>query len=120
MIRFPPLEIHKWPAINFSHYYTKMPEEFQKSKLIEVLPIKLEDLSKDFLLYDTCFLSEGDDGEGDVAYYPLPSKGNYMILLLLTEGGQLWTTIRSQWSKHGNKLEYYRGAIGEIFECKIL
>jgi hypothetical protein len=95
-----------------------MPRDFEKSRLLEVLPVRLEDLSIQFLTYDTIFT----DSDGEDNYYNLPSKGDYMILLLRAGSGQrdIWTTIRSQWGKSGNKLEYYRGAIGEIFECKIL
>jgi hypothetical protein len=104
-------------TIKFSHRYRKMPRDFQKSLLLEVLPIKLEDLSYHFLHYDTLY----SDYQMEDCNYPLPPKGDYMILLLQSgEGnGQLWTTIRSQWGKIGNKLEYYRGLIGEVLKCEI-
>lgn len=62
--------------INFSHRYCKMPYGFESSKLLDVLPVRLEDLSLDFILYDTSYL---DGGEGKL--YALPAKGAYMILL---------------------------------------
>ena len=101
--------------IKFSHIYTKQPRDYQTSKLIDVLPVRLEDLSLDFILYDTAYL---DGGEGK--NYPLPEKGAYMILLLLTQSGCLWTTIRSQRGSGGrDKLAYYRGKIGEWVECEV-
>jgi len=101
--------------IKFSHIYNKMPRDYQHSKLLDVLPIKLEDLSPDFLHYDTSYNEGGEERQ-----YPLPAKGAYMILLLQAGSGkgQLWTTIRSQWAEAGNKLDYYRQHIGEIMECK--
>jgi hypothetical protein len=100
--------------INFSHKYGKMPFGFQSSKLLDVLPIRLEDLSLDFILYDTSYLDGGEE-----KMYALPEKGAYMILLLQANSGAgpIWTTIRSQWPPE--KLEYYRGHIGEVFECRI-
>lgn len=100
--------------INFSHKYGKMPFGFQESKLLDVLPVRLEDLSLDFILYDTSYLDGGEE-----KLYALPAKGNYMILLLQASSGAgpLWTTIRSQWP--ATKLEYYRQHIGEVFECRI-
>jgi len=99
--------------IKFSHRYTKFPEGFSKSRLLDIIPIKLEDLGTDFLMYDTAYQ------EGTVySWYPLPRKGNYMILLLYSEGGHLWTTIRSQTGMYGrDKLAYYRSKIGEVFDC---
>ena len=102
------------PRINFSHHYHKMPYGFESSKLLDVLPVRLEDLSLDFILYDTSYLDGGEE-----KLYALPAKGNYMILLLQANSGAgpLWTTIRSQWPPE--KLEYYRSHIGEVFECRI-
>jgi len=104
--------------IKFSHLYFKMPRDYQLSKLLDVIPIKLEELSKDFREYDTTFQQVG----GLTVCYPLPDKGNYMLLLLQAGSGKghLWTTIRSQWGKSGNKLEYYRKHIGEVCECKVI
>lgn len=100
--------------INFSHHYHKMPFGFESSKLLDVLPVRLEDLSLDFILYDTSYLDGGEE-----KLYALPAKGAYMILLLQANSGAgpIWTTIRSQWPPE--KLEYYKSHIGEVFECKI-
>ena len=102
-------------VIKFSHKYNKMPTCFEYSKLLDVLPIKLEDMSQEFLCYDTTYLNGKK-----VKQYPLPETGNYMILLLqaMYGMGALWTTIRSQHPPE--KLKYYRSKIGEIVECKII
>lgn len=99
--------------IKFSHRYNKMPRDFQHSKLLEVLPVRLEDLSADFLRYDTSYLDGGEERN-----YKLPETGAYMILVLQAGSGcgQLWTTIRSQ---SPEKLNYYRSLIGEIVDCEI-
>ncbi|NLA42033.1 MAG: hypothetical protein GX874_11650 [Smithella sp.] len=113
------------PRINFSHHYRKMIPAvgWESSKLLDVLPVCLEDLSPEFLRYDTSYLDGGEEKQ-----YQLPKSGNYMILLLQANSGAgpIWTTIRSQWSKngglstrHANKLEYYKSHIGEVFECRI-
>lgn len=104
-------------VIEFAHIYNKMPRDFQMSRLLDVLPIRLEDLSPEFRHYDTTYLDGGEEKQ-----YPLPAKGNYMILLLQAGSGHghIWTTIRSQWGKSGNKLEYYRGLIGEVLECRVI
>ena len=100
--------------INFSHRYCKFPFGFQESKLLDVLPIRLEDLSQEFLRYDTSYLDGGEEKQ-----YVFPKSGAYMILLLQASSGAgpMWTTIRSQWPPE--KLEYYRSKRGEVFECKI-
>ena len=103
------------PRINFSHKYNKMPYGFESSKLLDVLPIRLEDLSPDFLRYDTSYLDGGEEKQ-----YKLPKSGNYMVLLLqaCSGAGPLWTTIRSQWPPE--KMDYYKSHIGAVFECRII
>ena len=102
--------------INFSHHYCKMIPAvgWESSKLLDVLPVCLEDLSPEFLRYDTSYLDGGEEKQ-----YQLPKSGNYMILLLQASSGAgpMWTTIRSQWPPE--KLEYYRGKRGDVFECRI-
>jgi hypothetical protein len=105
-------------TIKFSHRYTKMPRDFRLSKLLAVLPVKLEELGLDFILYDTSYLDMGNEKQ-----YPLPSKGDYMILLLQANrgGGALWTTIRSQKGRNGiDKMSYYQSLVGNILECVIV
>lgn len=101
-------------VIKFAHRYCKFPFGFESSKLLDVLPIRLEDLSQEFLRYDTSYLDGGEEKQ-----YVLPKSGAYMILLLQANSGAgpIWTTIRSRWP--ANKLEYYKSHIGEVFECRI-
>jgi len=107
------------PKIKFSHQYTKFPPGFEQSKLIDVIPVNLEDLSADFLSYDTHYLNVKKSGLDD--YYHLPKKGEYMILMLFSWKGRLWTTIRSQRGMNGlDKLAYYRSHIGEVFDCEVI
>lgn len=105
-------------TIKFSHFYTKMPRDCQYSKLLQVIPVKLEDLSPEFRHYDTTYIDGGEERQ-----YPLPERGDYMILLLHAGSGygKLWTTIRSRWGGHcKDKLDYYKSMTGEIFECKVI
>ena len=105
-------------TIHFSHFYNKLPRDYQYSKLLQVIPIQLAELSPEFRRYDTTYLDGGEEKQ-----YPLPEKGEYMILLLQggSGHGKLWTTIRSQKGKGGlDKLGYYRSLVGEIFECKVI
>ena len=101
--------------INFSHLYSKMPRDYQTSRLLDVLPIDLKDISPEFREYDTAYLDGGESKN-----YPLPNKGAYIVLLLLTQSGYLWTTIRSQWgSAKLDKMAYYKSHIGEWVECVV-
>lgn len=101
--------------IKFSNLYNKMPRDFQHSKLLEVFPVNLEDLSLDFVLYDTSY-NEG----GEEKMYALPESGRYVLLLLRADSGhgQLWTTLRSR-PPHGNdRLAYYKEHVGEVVDCE--
>jgi len=101
--------------IRFSHRYNKMPGTYSRSKLLAVIPVRLEDLPEPLLAYDTAYF-EG----GNLKYYPLPMRGDYMILMLQSRSGHLRTTIRSQRGKGGaDKLAYYRSHVGEVVECVI-
>ena len=95
-------------TIKFSHEYWKMPIDYSPSQLIAVIPINLEDLSSQFIEYDTRIRGGG--------HYNLPKKGRYLLLLLITKSGQLWTTIR-KW--HVQKEAYYTDNIGLLFEIVI-
>lgn len=94
-------------SIKFSHRYDKMPPGFEKSKLLGVFVHERSDLSDDFIEYDTVY---------DGRYYPLPKKGTYMILLLLSKRGFLWTTIRRFTPQ---KFDYYDRNVGKMFHCQI-
>jgi hypothetical protein len=107
-------------VIKFSHRYLKMKDGFEKSTLLDVISVKLEDLSVRFLEFDTVYIDE----KGNTEHYLLPKKGNYMILLLQNwtpnYGGSIWTTIRSQKGRGGlDKMDYYKSHIGEVVECQV-
>ena len=101
-------------TIKFSHLYNKMPRDFAYSKLLDVIPVNLEDLSLDFVLYDTSY-NEG----GEEKMYALPESGKYLLLLLKSPSG-LWTTLRSRWGGGRDKLGYYKGHVGEMFDCEVV
>lgn len=75
----------------------------KKLFLLEVVNIKLEDLSESFLDYDT------DEGT-----YKLPKKGEYMMLIFKKDTTtHLMTTLRR---RTADKEKYYRSAIGKWFD----
>ena len=101
-------------TIKFSYFYSKLPRDYQYSKLLQVLPVKLEELSPEFRHYDTTYLDGGEEKQ-----YPLPYSGD-RILLLLQAGsghGHLWTTIRK---REDEELEYYRSLVGKVVECQVI
>ena len=100
--------------IKFSHLYRKMPRDYRQSKLLAVIPINLEDLGLDFILYDTTYLDGGEERQ-----YPLPESGKYLMLMLKSPTG-LWTTLRSQWGGGRDKLEYYKSHVGEWVDCVVV
>ena len=104
-------------TIKFSHEYTKLLNESDTvmgmARLIHVVPVDLADLPTCFLEYDT-----------DFGTYPLPKKGAYLMLIFqkiyepyYTEANNLFTTLRRSTPE---KIKYYTGAIGDIFEVKII
>ena len=104
-------------TIKFSHLYNKMPRDFQYSKLLDVIPVNLEDLSLDFVLYDTSYNEGGEEKQ-----YALPESGKYLMLLLQAGSGrgQIWTTLRSRWGRGRDKMVYYKEHVGEIFDCEVI
>lgn len=94
--------------IKFSHKYPKlsigMDFYIERAKLLDVLPVELKSLSKDFLDYDT---GEGmyKFGEGNV---------NMNILIFLSDQNILFTTIRPV-----SSTGFYRSGIGKMFDVLI-
>jgi hypothetical protein len=93
--------------IKFSHPYRKLfvgGQIITRAKLLSVESVKLQDLTAEFLDYDT------DGGK-----YELPKKGNYLRLTFLKPGqdAHLFTTLRSD---RPGKKEYYTEKIGQLFE----
>lgn len=97
--------------IKFSHYYYKLlsvaKEQIytRKAKLLETIPVNLEDLYESFIAYDT-----------DLGKYALPKKGKYILLILEKDNQEIFTTIRRFTPQ---KFEYYKGKRGETFEVVI-
>lgn len=102
--------------IKFSHRYLKMKDGFERSTLLDVLPVDLKNLSIRFLEYDTVY----EDAAGNQDHYRLPRRGAYMILILQNHtigyNGHVWTTIRRRTPE---KEAYYRGLIGQEVECVV-
>ena len=98
--------------IKFSHPYSKLikhdNEYCNRVKLIEVINIKLEDLSKQFIDYDT-----------DGGLFNLPKKGDYMMLVFSKDicRQNIFTTLRRRTPE---KEKYYRSLIGQWLEVEFV
>jgi hypothetical protein len=93
--------------IKFSHKYSKLKNAgghpITSAKLLDVIVLQIESLSKHFLSYDT-----------DNGLFVLPRHGKYMMLIFQKPFGcDLFTTIR-RWTEE--KERYYRSGIGEWLE----
>lgn len=97
--------------IKFSHKYFKMPIGFEKSTLLQVININKDEISDSFYDYDTTYPT----GFNEVARYPLAS-GKLIIIMLKSQTGLLWTTIR-RWTSE--KEQYYRRLVGQVVECGV-
>ena len=93
--------------IKFTGEYNKMPEDYNSSILLDVAQDYTENLSPEFIEYDT--------RRKDGTQYPLPD-GKIIMLFLLTKKGHLWTTLRRFTQR---KWEYYRSNIGNQYEIII-
>lgn len=99
--------------IKFSHRYNKLRiigfhgevGYISRTRLLEVIPVNLEDLHRAFIAYDT-----------DIGKYKLPNKGKYMLLIFSKGGKDIFTTIRRFTPQ---KYEYYKCERGEMFEVVI-
>jgi hypothetical protein len=102
--------------LTFRHRYDKMPEqvEHRETVLLDVWVKAIEEISPAFIAYDTQF----HDGE-TVGYYPLPTTGPWLVVVLLTRPHDLWITIR-EWTP-ANEAQY-RQQIGQpieiVFDCR--
>lgn len=94
-------------TIKFSHIYTKIPPRPDPSRLLEVFTVDRSDLHRCFVDYDTLIRDGGN--------YPLP-KGKLLVLLLLAESGELWTTLRKC---SPEKRDYYRSMRCKTFKIDI-
>lgn len=99
------------PSIKFSHPYRKLFTEPQrlgdKAKLLQILRADFSELTAEFVEYDT------DNGK-----YKLPKEGPCIVLLFQkrTPVPHLFTTVRPCTP---DKLEYYRGMIGEVVDLQV-
>ena len=99
-------------TIKFSHPYRKLLQAgapVTRARLLSVVQVRLQDLTAEFLDYDT-----------DGGLYKLPRTGNYLLLTFLkpTKNGalDLFTTLRSD---RPGKIDYYLSRVGELFEVAI-
>lgn len=103
-------------SIKFSHRYVKHPYNVQNGSvvtLIEVLNSRFEDLHKSFIEYDTTTVNNEK--------YPLPGRGDCLVLLFLGIGlswdtAELFTTVRRSTPE---KERYYMGLRGKKLVVKI-
>lgn len=71
------------------------------ARLLEVVEVNFNDLSLDFLNFDT------DNGK-----FPLPKQGQYLLLIFNAQNGVFFTLRRS----NKEKKDYYKKARGEVFK----
>jgi len=89
--------------VDFAHKYSKMPEGWENSRLLQVFRANSKELSHEFKCYDTHIVGGGN--------YKIPS-GEVLILLLQTvEKEELWTTIRRCTP---SKYFWYKGITGYV------
>lgn len=99
--------------IKFRHQYKKITrfngQTIGQALLLQVFPVKLEELTGAFLDYDT-----------DHGLYPLPKKGDYLMLIFeedyLTVSRSIFTTIRRRTPE---KEAYYRDLVGQVFRVEV-
>jgi hypothetical protein len=85
-----------------------MPRGYENSELLEVFIEDRKNLSDVFVEYDTVTT----DGH----HYQLPST-TLIVLLLKTNHGELWTTMR-RWTV--SKEQYYRALRGTRVACEVI
>lgn len=97
--------------VKFSHNYEKLPPRIKGAVLYAVIPIAIEYQTMQFIGYDTKYVVGGVPN-----FYPLPTKGKYMVLCYLSESGAFFTTIRRYTP---NKFGYYHSMIGKFDKVKV-
>lgn len=103
--------------IKFSHEYTKLGIIPDKAKLLECFVKQSEELSEDFINYDTCYLSPD---ENRFQNYQLPEAKPVIILLFLIENTfnpKTFTTVRPY---NFFKYKYYSELRGKEFKIQII
>lgn len=105
---------NKKPSIKFSNVYKKLlgqdGQPIKSAKLLLVLVVPQDSFRGciEFIDYDT------DNGK-----YSIPYSAYHLILLFQKPGGDLFTTVRPQWGKLGDKKEYYNSLIGKELQIII-
>lgn len=90
--------------IKFAHPYKKLDVCDGRARLLYVEEVRLRELSKSFLDYDT---------EG---LYSFPTgKDKYLLMIFQGERG-IFTTVRAT---HAEKTRHFQRAVGEQFEVKV-
>lgn len=96
--------------IRFSHAYKKLlvapGKPARTAMLLDVIPVKLQQLCDHFLRYDT-----------DGFKFHLPHSGDYILLIFRKDlTNDCFTTLRKA---EPEKVTYYRHARGEVFEVVV-
>lgn len=99
--------------IKFSHLYNKLRgiDLSKPVKLIDLILIRGDSISKDFIEYDTEYWHDGIKKN-----YPLNLSVEHILLFFKDDKGLLFTTIRR---KTDRKLEYYKSNLGKLFQLEI-
>jgi len=95
--------------IKFSHEYLKLPKALPfEAHLMQILKVNYNDLSEDFIMYDTEKVGGGK--------YELP-KTELILLILMTGDSEneptVFTTLRRYTP---TKWEYYKTLVGKTLE----
>ena len=99
-------------TIKFSHKYHKLLridcKDGHEARLLHVFEENFKNIKRSLSQYD-CLYPQGS--------YQLPKSGKCLVLLFQHQDGQLFTTIRTAFPTH--KVDYYKGAVNEIFKVSI-
>lgn len=102
-------------SIKFSHLYRKLATAFEEeppehATLLQVLKVKKSELSQLFIQYDSLYYEEEE-----AKFYSIPD-GDLILLLFLSEKGQLFSTLRSY---NDEKWKYYSGLVTKHFDVLV-
>ncbi len=101
--------------IKFSHVYQKFAGiESNQATLLAVFKTTKAEMHPAFVRYDTTYFD--DLYEDKCRKLPI---GELLVLLFLTRDGRLFTTIRANTQCLCDREQYYRSAVGEVFQVEI-
>lgn len=86
-------------------------KDMRLAQLFQVIRINFKELSKRFILYDTCYTECNQ-----IKYYELPKTDLIMLIFGSMYNSHIFTTIRRYTP---NKYVYYSDSIGDYFEVVI-